>query len=795
MASETDTTHSGYPAKGETISDRYRILGVLGAGGMGKVFLAEHVIIGKRVALKVLAPALARDQTFSARFLQEARIASRNRHENVVDITDFGTTAGGLAYFVMEYLEGMDLRALVQSQGCVPWIRARKIIRQVCAALHAAHDLGVIHRDMKPENVFLCRGEADRVMVLDFGIAKVVASTFAGRKGAGTAATREGTILGTPRFMAPEQAQGLPVDPRTDIYAAGCVLYYLLTGQAPFEADNALVVLTKHLTETPRPPSMIRPDAGIPQVADLLVMKALAKAPAKRWANMTALMAALDEPEQGRASPVFGASTVVAVLDRPVASPLPTRPRRTWRTSAIVLATAAIAGIAFTVVSRRTRERAPIFVDHPLSPATRFYVRSPDTGAIQQIAALSRSGATREAGAMTAMLAIPQAVWFESGTPEEVRNSARNTIVQATHAQAIPVLVPAGLPYRDCTTSPLSGARDAAAYRAWIDGFSRGIGNERAVVIYEPNASGTIPHSTALDGTKGDCKPTVTNSRGETVPAPGATPAETYVLINDAVEILHKQAPHALVYLDGRYVQWPVAEIAYRLFKSGVLRSQGFAVNSTMHFSTRHSIRFATWVAKCIYYATRLAKNKNAPEAFRVCPSPPWWNEASDENAWAGKTEQWYSDNVDHSADPPDGPTALAHFVIDTSRNGQPLFDAYRYGRFPYNQPAEVVEGLFDGAFCNPPGAGLGLRPTANTGVPLADAYVWIKTAGQSDGSCDIARGIRDWDFTAYNPWGLTGDAQKHFDPLWGMIDPAAGAWFPDEALELAQRAVPPLVP
>jgi endoglucanase len=794
MASEVDTTQGGYPATGEIVSDRYRVLGVLGAGGMGKVFLAEHVIIGKRVALKVLAPALARDQALSARFLQEARIASQIRHENVVDITDFGATAGGLAYFVMEYLEGMDLRALVQTEGRVPWIRARKLIRQVCAALQAAHDLGVVHRDMKPENVLLCRGEADRVVVLDFGIAKVVASALAGRKGAGAAATREGSILGTPGFMAPEQAQGLPVDPRTDVYATGCVLYYLLTGQAPFEADNDLVVLTKHLTEAPRPPSMLGPDGSIPSVADLLVMKALAKEPAKRWASMSALIAALDELEQGREPSLLGASTVVAVPDASIASTLPTRPRRARRASAMVLAMAALAGIAFAV-SRWPRERVPVFVDHPLSPATRFYVRPPDTAAIQQTAALSRAGAAREAAAMTAMLAVPQAVWFETGTPDEVRDSVRNTIIQAGHAQAIPILVPYYLPYRDCTTSLRSGAKDAAAYRAWIDGFGRGIGNERAVVIYEPNSSVTIPHSTFLDGAKGDCKPTVTNGRGETVPAPGATPAETYRLIKDAMESLRKQAPNALVYLDGGQVEWPVSEIAYRLFESGVLGGQGFAVNGTTFFSTRHSIRFATWVAKCLYYATRLAKEKNTPEAFRACPSPPWWFESTDENAWAEKTEKWYSDNVDHSADPPGGPTALAHFVVDTSRNGQPLFNPYRYASFPYNQPAQVVDNLFGGAFCNPPGAGVGLRPTADTGVPLADAYVWIKTAGQSDGSCDIARGIRDWDFTAYNPWGLTGDTQKHFDPLWGLIDPAAGAWFPEHALELAQNAVPPLVP
>jgi endoglucanase len=138
--------------------------------------------------------------------------------------------------------------------------------------------------------------------------------------------------------------------------------------------------------------------------------------------------------------------------------------------------------------------------------------------------------------------------------------------------------------------------------------------------------------------------------------------------------------------------------------------------------------------------------------------------------------------------------TPTAHFIIDTSRNGRGPLNGAQYAAAPYNQPADVQGKLTGGNWCNPPGAGLGVRPTANTGVALLDAYLWVKIPGESDGSCDIAGGARAWDYAQYNPWSLTGDAQNHFDPLWGMVDPAAGLWFPQQALQLAQNATPPLL-
>jgi endoglucanase len=162
----------------------------------------------------------------------------------------------------------------------------------------------------------------------------------------------------------------------------------------------------------------------------------------------------------------------------------------------------------------------------------------------------------------------------------------------------------------------------------------------------------------------------------------------------------------------------------------------------------------------------------------------------ADEGAWAS-TEEWYAKNAAENSSPAD----LAHFVIDTGRNGRGPLAAARYAEAPFAQPQAVIRGLGAGAWCNPPGTGLGLRPTTDTGVVLLDAYLWIKTVGESDGSCDIAGGARAWDYDKYNPWGIAGDSQKHFDPLWGMVDPAAGTWFPGYALELAQNAEPPLLP
>jgi serine/threonine protein kinase len=282
------------PLLGRVISERYRVIRKLGEGGMGAVYLAEHIFIEKKVALKVLAPELSRREDLAKRFLQEAKSASRIGHENVIDISDFGQTEDGLVYFAMEYLEGIDLGATVRKDGALPWSRAKRIILQICRALRAAHAQGIVHRDLKPENIFVIQRERrpDFVKLLDFGIAKVT-----GPEGSlnedGPRLTRTGMIFGTPEYMSPEQAEGKSADHRVDVYATGCLIYHCITGHTPFQADSFMAMLTKHLLEDPIPPSARRPDLSIPPELDHIVLKALEKDRDNRWQNMDAFIEAV----------------------------------------------------------------------------------------------------------------------------------------------------------------------------------------------------------------------------------------------------------------------------------------------------------------------------------------------------------------------------------------------------------------------------------------------------------------------------------------------------------------------
>jgi eukaryotic-like serine/threonine-protein kinase len=278
------------PLISQLVADRYRVIRRLGEGGMGAVYLAEHVVIEKKIALKVLAIELARRQDLVARFLQEARSASRIGHENVIDISDFGQSAEGYVYIAMEYLEGQDLGQVVRTEGALAWSRVRDILVQICRALRAAHDKGIVHRDMKPENIFLIHreGRPEFVKILDFGIAKIM-----GVDANGPRLTRTGMIFGTPEYMAPEQAEGKEADHRVDVYAVGCIAYHLMTGQTPFLAENFMAMLTKHLMEDPVPPSVRRPDLAITPEMDALVLKALEKDRDRRYQNMADFLQAV----------------------------------------------------------------------------------------------------------------------------------------------------------------------------------------------------------------------------------------------------------------------------------------------------------------------------------------------------------------------------------------------------------------------------------------------------------------------------------------------------------------------
>ena len=346
---------------GMILSDRYRLLDLLGEGGMGAVYLAEHVVIGKRVAVKVLSPEYSRNPGDVQRFLQEARTASVVRHDHVVDITDFGYTPRGQAFLVMELLEGEDLATLLQREGRLPWLRATELALQIAAGLSAAHAKGVVHRDMKPENCFLVRRPAggDFVKVLDFGIAKITDDRL---KLTGDSLTIEGGVIGTPEYIAPEIARGKKADARVDIYALGVVLYRMITGSLPFTSasGNYMEVLSAHITDAPEPPSRRAPDALIPPQLEAVVLRALEKDPETRYLSVDAFAAAIREVQVL----LTGASST-GLLDIPRLRPSRRRvssPRGRARTAVIAVAAALAGGLIVALLLRQEPVQEQILV-------------------------------------------------------------------------------------------------------------------------------------------------------------------------------------------------------------------------------------------------------------------------------------------------------------------------------------------------------------------------------------------------------------------------------------------------
>jgi serine/threonine-protein kinase len=282
---------TGMIALGQTVGN-YRVVAKLGEGAMGAVFLAEHPVIGRKAALKVINPEHARNPEVVARFVNEATAINRVGHEHIVEVTDFGRTPAGDFYFAMEYLEGHALSDLIARDAPFAPARALAIAAQIADALAASHAHGVIHRDLKPENVFLVtRGEdASFVKVLDFGLAKLVHEDGARRH-----ETRPGVVMGTPYYMAPEQCEGrVELDARADIYSLGVVLFEMLTGHLPFGGAAYGEVLMKHLTM--RPPSARSLVPGLPEELDVILDFALAKRPDERFTTMEQFREALLAP-------------------------------------------------------------------------------------------------------------------------------------------------------------------------------------------------------------------------------------------------------------------------------------------------------------------------------------------------------------------------------------------------------------------------------------------------------------------------------------------------------------------
>lgn len=256
---------------GRRYGDRYEVSRELGSGGMAEVYLARDDQLGRNIALKVMHPEYARDRSFIERFRREAQAAARLNDPRVVSIYDWGSD-DGTYYIVMEYVDGRTLREILQQDGRIEPDRAAEIAADICGALHLAHEQGIVHRDVKTGNIIVTQGRQTKVT--DFGIARAATET-------GQTVTQTGTVIGTAAYLSPEQAQGMSVDGRSDIYSAAVVLYEMLTGEVPFKGDTPVAIAYKHVTEYPRPPSSINP--GLPEELDAIVMKGLAKNPDNRY--------------------------------------------------------------------------------------------------------------------------------------------------------------------------------------------------------------------------------------------------------------------------------------------------------------------------------------------------------------------------------------------------------------------------------------------------------------------------------------------------------------------------------
>lgn len=369
---------SSDPLIGVVLLDRVRIVRLIARGGMGKVYYGEQTPMNRPCAVKVLDPrAMAGSDVadFTRRFLLEASVASKLTHPNVVTIFDYGETADGRCFIAMEYLEGRSLSEELRLVGKLEPERATHVVRQVCRALREAHALGVVHRDIKPGNVFLAQGDDDDdfVKVLDFGLVK---DTSAPGEGA-EQHTQVGRIMGSPRYMAPEQVQGNSVDARTDVYAIGAVFYAMLAGRPPFERANDLSTMMSHVSDPVPSIASVAPDVVLPPGIEAIVMRCLAKNPADRFASMDELIAALKLRPGLTISTASDSGAIASPLFSPPIVERPVPPRGNTGTIVAVLGVAAAAlGIALfargqaSPVAPAPRETAPPAAPLPAPRAT-----------------------------------------------------------------------------------------------------------------------------------------------------------------------------------------------------------------------------------------------------------------------------------------------------------------------------------------------------------------------------------------------------------------------------------------
>ncbi len=309
----------GIWTEGSVIRGKYRILSKVGQGGMGAVYKALHLAFDELRALKVIAPGILHDQLFVRRFRQEAVITRKLQHPNAVRVDDIDEAEDGRPFIVMEFIQGKSLKKVIEEEGPLRVPRVCSIIKQVASALDAAHRLGMVHRDIKPDNIALIeRPEGELVKVLDFGIAKMKEAGLG--EASGMTLTGTGMVIGTPQYISPEQAMGKrgdELDGRSDLYSLGVVMYEMLTADLPFKAETTMAMLLAHLQQSPRPIPTLRPELQIPEPIVCLAMRLLEKDPAQRPSSAKALIEEVEAAEKGNApSGARGAVQRTEVISR-----------------------------------------------------------------------------------------------------------------------------------------------------------------------------------------------------------------------------------------------------------------------------------------------------------------------------------------------------------------------------------------------------------------------------------------------------------------------------------------------
>ncbi|MEP6652415.1 MAG: serine/threonine-protein kinase [Myxococcales bacterium] len=492
-ASLTITGENSQAYAAGAVFGSYRLVRQIGAGGMGRVFIAEHIRLGRPVALKILRSEYSGNIEAVQRFFAEARAVNTINHENIIEVSDFIENPDGPSFYVMELLKGVDLRTLQQREGMLALGRAVNIGIQMCRGLGAAHDAGIVHRDLKPDNIFLVErdGRKDFVKLLDFGVAKLMNAKLDDTSSFTTSA---GIAVGTPEYMSPEQTIGEPVNHLADVYSTGIILFEMISGQRPFHANSAREVMVKHMTAQPPRLSKVREyPYPIPPELDQLIADCLKKDPRDRPLSIR-------EVEQ-RLQKVSLRLQQEAAVPTPLGMPLH-RERRVW----LAVAGAAVLMVAIVSLARRQRP-APA----PSPAASAASRATTGTLAHQPVRATFVSeppGATvfRDRATQPVGVTPFTAILEPSATPEmfEFRLEGRQTVRQQVLLSAntaVQVVLPAAEPHADTSPAPASASAsdEPAPPRRRSKRTESTARQQSGASEKDPNEPAALDHGTVLD--------------------------------------------------------------------------------------------------------------------------------------------------------------------------------------------------------------------------------------------------------------------------------------------------------